>query len=279
MNNPMLAMSNNQSMAQPYAQNYFGNQSIATPGFIANNFPSSSNAIANEPANRRKSIIDNINPFMSEQKVLPTDLLSAFPVSSGFDRRNSFGFHFLQQTLKWFAGSESTLLQKINGVANCKWLLVLGGSAACSFIETVGWRSYGTAQRNRRIGTGIRAFVTSTVWKCDQWPSFDALRSERIEIVAWTQLWTLGNLSFAYQLSAWHWKIATDTQIDRSRFNPTNIPTSEISHWKAGLYPILVWIRHIFLLFVEKNDIFSGIKMKLEQMSTKFKINEINFQS
>lgn len=77
--NPMISMANNQSFA-PYTQHYFGNQSFATPGFIANNFPSSSNMIANEPTNRRKSIIENINPFINEQK-LPTDLLSAFPVS------------------------------------------------------------------------------------------------------------------------------------------------------------------------------------------------------
>lgn len=78
---PMMTMAANQSMP-PYTQNYFGNQAIATPGFTTNNFPSSSNAIASEPTNRRKSIIENINPFISEQKGLPIDLLSAFPVSN-----------------------------------------------------------------------------------------------------------------------------------------------------------------------------------------------------
>lgn len=78
--NPMMS-SFNPSML-PYTQNYFGNQAIATPGFIANNFPASTNPNVGEPSTRRKSIIDNINPFISEQKVLPTaDLLSAFPVS------------------------------------------------------------------------------------------------------------------------------------------------------------------------------------------------------
>lgn len=77
--NPMVSF--NPSM-MPYTQNYFGNQAIATPGFIANNFPSNTNPNVGEPPNRRKSIIENINPFISEQKVLPTaDLLSAFPVS------------------------------------------------------------------------------------------------------------------------------------------------------------------------------------------------------
>lgn len=78
--NQMISGANNQQM-MPYAQNYFGNQAIATPGFIANNFPTTSNAMVTEPTGRRKSIIENINPFISEQKVLPMDLLSAFPVS------------------------------------------------------------------------------------------------------------------------------------------------------------------------------------------------------
>lgn len=84
--NPMVSY--NQSMV-PYTQNYFGNQAIATPGFIANNFPSSTNPSVGEPPNRRKSIIENINPFINEQKVLPTaaDLLSAFPVSGRGERR------------------------------------------------------------------------------------------------------------------------------------------------------------------------------------------------
>lgn len=78
--NPMVSASNNQSM-MAYSQNYFGNQAIATPGFTANNFPSAMNQGVNEPTNRRKSIIDNINPFIGEQKVLPSaELLSAFPV-------------------------------------------------------------------------------------------------------------------------------------------------------------------------------------------------------
>lgn len=79
--NPMLSFANNQTMI-PYTQNYFGNQSIATPGFIANNFPTSSTAIPLDPGSRRKSIIENINPFISEQKGLSSDLLSAFPVSN-----------------------------------------------------------------------------------------------------------------------------------------------------------------------------------------------------
>lgn len=78
--NPMVSSAINQSML-PYTQNYFGNQAIATPGFTANNFPSSNIPNAIEPTNRRKSIIENINPFINEQKGLPQDLLSAFPVS------------------------------------------------------------------------------------------------------------------------------------------------------------------------------------------------------
>lgn len=78
--NQMISSGINQAMI-PYSQNYFGNQAIATPGFIANNFPTTSNAINAEPVSRRKSIIENINPFINEQKVLPMDLLNAFPVS------------------------------------------------------------------------------------------------------------------------------------------------------------------------------------------------------
>lgn len=78
--NQMVSM--NPSM-MPYTQNYFGNQ---TPGFVANNFPTSSNAVPIEPPSRRKSIIENINPFISEKKVLPADLLSAFPVSCTYIR-------------------------------------------------------------------------------------------------------------------------------------------------------------------------------------------------
>lgn len=66
-----------------YPPNYFGNQSMATPGFIANNFPATNIAPATiEPAGRRKSLIENINPFVgSEKNIPPADLLSAFPVS------------------------------------------------------------------------------------------------------------------------------------------------------------------------------------------------------
>lgn len=78
--NAMVPLPNNQpGMAYP-PQNYFGHQSIATPGFITNNFPSSASAMPNEPSTRRKSIIENINPLVgNEQKMLPMDL-SMFPV-------------------------------------------------------------------------------------------------------------------------------------------------------------------------------------------------------
>lgn len=69
----------------PYQPNYFGNQSMATPGFVANNFPATNAApAATEPAGRRKSVIENINPFVGEKNALPADLLSAFPVSNFF---------------------------------------------------------------------------------------------------------------------------------------------------------------------------------------------------
>lgn len=76
----MIANNSNSNQSNnPYSQNYFGNQTIATPGFIANNFPTS-NPNSNEPAGRRRSIIESINPMISEPRTFPSDLLSAFPV-------------------------------------------------------------------------------------------------------------------------------------------------------------------------------------------------------
>lgn len=63
-----------------YAPNYFGNQSIAPPGFIANNIPATNMPPAIEPAGRRKSVIENIKPFVSEKEMLSADMMSAFPV-------------------------------------------------------------------------------------------------------------------------------------------------------------------------------------------------------
>lgn len=76
---PTLPMAPNQSHMGYAPQSYFGHQAIATPGFITNNFPMGNSILANEPSNRRKSIIENINPLVSEQKMLPIDL-SMFPV-------------------------------------------------------------------------------------------------------------------------------------------------------------------------------------------------------
>lgn len=77
---PQMPMALNQSNMGYAPQSYFGHQAIATPGFIANNFPTGNSILASEPSNRRKSIIENINPLVSEQKLLPIDL-SMFPVS------------------------------------------------------------------------------------------------------------------------------------------------------------------------------------------------------
>lgn len=112
-----MMFAHNQSM-MPYTQNYFGNQSIATPGFIANNFPTSSNAIPLDPGTRRKSIIENINPFISEQKVLPSDLLSAFPVSKKLHVKFVEEYNLI--TFKWEY-----------------YFVISGGSFTCSSIEVV----------------------------------------------------------------------------------------------------------------------------------------------
>lgn len=57
------------------------NPSFTMPGFVANNFPSSSTVQPVEPMQRKKSIIENINPFTSELRNPSNDALSSFPVS------------------------------------------------------------------------------------------------------------------------------------------------------------------------------------------------------
>lgn len=83
VNYPML-----QSTMMPYGapsalsyqpQAFITHQPFAAPPF-AQNIPVSSTT-ALEPAQRKKSIIDNINPFISEQNNPPADVLNAFPVS------------------------------------------------------------------------------------------------------------------------------------------------------------------------------------------------------
>lgn len=76
--NPFVTFGNQAAMQ--YQQQYLGNQPFATPGFVANNFPTNSGSIV-EPPTRKKSIIENINPFITEQSNQPADLLSSFPVS------------------------------------------------------------------------------------------------------------------------------------------------------------------------------------------------------
>lgn len=82
--NAMMHVGSSQA-AMPYAPNYFGAQSIAAPGFIANNIPATHIPPAIEPAGRRKSVIENINPFVgSEKNNLSADMLSLFPVRHNF---------------------------------------------------------------------------------------------------------------------------------------------------------------------------------------------------
>lgn len=127
--NQMVAMAGSQAAISYTPQNYFGHHAIATPGFIANNFPSSNNMLGNEPTSRRKSIIENINPLVSEQKILPTDL-SMFPVRFFSNFHFFFGRIYLE-------------------------FLFLGGLTACTFIKTIGWWSFGIIERNRRTRTGF----------------------------------------------------------------------------------------------------------------------------
>lgn len=69
--------------ALPYQQQQqyiAANQTFPPQGFIPNNMPMNTNT-ALEPHQRKKSIIDGINPFVSEQTNPPADVLKAFPVS------------------------------------------------------------------------------------------------------------------------------------------------------------------------------------------------------
>lgn len=63
---------------QPHQQ-YIANQPFT--GFMPNTMPTSASSTALDPHQRKKSIIDGINPFISEQNNLPADVLKTFPVS------------------------------------------------------------------------------------------------------------------------------------------------------------------------------------------------------
>lgn len=86
--NGMIHVGSSNQAVMSYAPNYFGNQSIAAPGFIANNIPGAHMPPTIEPASRRKSVIENIKPFVSEKDLLSADMLSAFPVRPIFSSDN-----------------------------------------------------------------------------------------------------------------------------------------------------------------------------------------------
>lgn len=66
---------------QPAFMPAANNPSFTMPGFVANNFPASSTVQPVEPMQRKKSIIENINPFTSELRNPTNDALNSFPVS------------------------------------------------------------------------------------------------------------------------------------------------------------------------------------------------------
>lgn len=76
-----------QQSVMPYTQAYIPastNPSFTSmPGFVANNFPASGTAQPPEPIQRKKSIIENINPFTAElrNQANANEALGAFPVS------------------------------------------------------------------------------------------------------------------------------------------------------------------------------------------------------
>lgn len=85
-----------QQSVMPYTQPYMSastNPSFTMPGFVANNFPASSTAQPAEPIQRKKSIIENINPFTAElrNQANANEALGAFPVSQRPSLTYSFG--------------------------------------------------------------------------------------------------------------------------------------------------------------------------------------------
>lgn len=110
------------------------NPPFTMPGFVANNFPASNNVQPIEPMQRKKSIIENINPFTSEHRNLPPDALSSFPVSKRF----------------------RIFICIVVFNSKLRFLSFEGGFASRPPFEAIGGRTVGTSQRYRRIGTGLR---------------------------------------------------------------------------------------------------------------------------
>lgn len=108
------------------------NPSFTMPGFVANNFPVSNNSQPTEPMQRKKSIIENINPFTSDPRNQSNDAaLSAFPVSE-------------------------LVAINLNLNLNLIFFFFKGGLATCSPFKAFGGWIVGTPQRYRRIGTNVR---------------------------------------------------------------------------------------------------------------------------
>lgn len=108
------------------------NPSFTMPGFVANNFPAPSAAPSAEPSQRKKSIIENINPFTSDHRNLPPDALSTFPVS------------------------ERPCPCMVPSTCSLPPLSLLGGPASRSPFEAFGGCSASASQGHRGIGTGLR---------------------------------------------------------------------------------------------------------------------------
>lgn len=136
--NPNAMDSFSTQNVMPYQPSFMpatANQSFPMPGFVTNNFPASSSNQPIEPMQRKKSIIENINPFTSELRNPSNDALSSFPVSHILYR--SFRRSFFNSNFFVFYSFE-------------------GGSTSRSPLETFGGSTVGAAQGNRRIGTGFR---------------------------------------------------------------------------------------------------------------------------
>lgn len=73
--NPMLPYNNNAAI-------FYGNQQFAMSTIPPATYPIQAAPPVHEAHIRKKSIIENINPFIGENKNSPADILKSFPVST-----------------------------------------------------------------------------------------------------------------------------------------------------------------------------------------------------
>lgn len=90
--NAMMPYNNNAAM-------FYGNQQFAMAAMPPPTYPVQNAPPTSEVQHRKKSIIENINPFISENTKTPADLLKSFPVSFVFEDYSIILFLFLYDIL------------------------------------------------------------------------------------------------------------------------------------------------------------------------------------